>query len=111
MLFQWRNREREKRKFISVHLIALLPLPAALEVSQLFATFCGEIGELERDREQDCKKTFSDVFRSVFMRRAPLSDGESWLLFSFGLEVLIALRSRGCIGFVSLITTDFALIQ
>lgn len=67
-------KERRKKN-ISLHLIALLPV--ALEVSQLFATFCGKIGELERDREQDCKKTFSDVFRSVFKRRAPLSDGES----------------------------------
>lgn len=60
---------------------------AALGVSQVLIAFCGETGELERDR--DCKKTFSDVLRSVFMRRA-LSDGESKLLFGcFKLELLI----------------------
>lgn len=76
----------------SSHLVALLPLVTlTLEVALVFASFCGEIGELERDREPDCKKTFSEVLRSVFNRRA-LSDGESKFLFNFELVLLISWR-------------------
>lgn len=62
-------------KHFQSHLIAPLPT-IGLGISQLFAVFCGRIGELEREREPDCRKTFSDVLRSVFMRRV-LSEGES----------------------------------
>lgn len=81
-------------KQIRSHLIALLP--AVFGVSQFFAfaTFCGKLGELERDREPECKKTFCEVFRSVFMRRA-LSDVESKLLFCFVPELLISCRFFG----------------
>lgn len=73
------------------HLISRTPV-AVLEVSLDLITFCGKTGELERDR--DCKKTFSDVFKSVFMRRA-LSDGESKLLFGcLKLELLISFFFR-----------------
>lgn len=76
----------------SSHLTKLVPLVTlALEVTLVLATFCGKIGELERDRDPDCKNTFSEVFKSVFKRRA-LSDGESKFLFNFELVLLISLR-------------------
>lgn len=69
----------------SSHLATLLlPVALTLEVALVLATFCGKFGELEREREADCMKTFSDVFRSVLRRRAS-SDGESNFLFNFEL--------------------------
>lgn len=106
-------------KATSSHLAAPLPVAFGLEVSQPFTSFCGETGELERDRESACiRKIFSDVFRSVFMRRA-LSDGESKLLICFALELLIAWRVNGVFvsrfdrtnHFVSLIRTSLLQIR